>query len=673
MRCRYCEKLNIEELRGNTEYEHHRNLGELKACAELKLCDVCVLFWISFNNECTTGDIEKCLIESPSDVEDHRDMRVLLWTFLSDMDPRPLMVLPRGSAEGSGIIVSVGVMGHSHLYCNVSIYAEPDTTAARYLAERNTILSRDPQLRASVSKYWLSVCQQHHSRCGGIAPTQMPTRVVDLGQSSTQITPKLYITGGKHDRYVALSYSWGEGVRHKVKLKRDTFEAFQDQIPMTEMTLAHREALQIARELGYRYIWIDALCIIQGDKEDWANEAAKIADVYGNAELSIVAGRSNNSLEGFLKHTARFSPGCEIPYSRPHADIPSGACCYLTLRRSKATGPVDQRAWCFQESVLSRRMIIYGEQQLSFRCRQCIVYEDGDFHIYRWGASGRYDLSYDALLDPNLTTSTVLKRWYELSHQYATRDLFDPTDNFATLAGIAFRFQKALKCRYLAGLWEDDMIRGLLWRSRRIIGGPHTSSALRKPIGVSGASKGGPVVRAPSWSWLALLGPIWPATGRTYDKKLQDPKTFRCSPADQQEGRWSPDDWNPRVVVYRPCRLEVLGCPLEVRCANIPMSEYQRKLKWSFPKIKRHGVLLEKMNRSDKDLQKLPSPDDIVAVGLFDIADENPSTLWVMCLSADEGLMLEKNLDGTFCRLGIFIAEDDSWFQQEEARKVTII
>ncbi|KAI0595421.1 heterokaryon incompatibility protein-domain-containing protein [Biscogniauxia sp. FL1348] len=673
MRCEYCDPLNIKELRGNTEYEHHKNFAELKACAESKLCDICVLFWVSFNNECVPRDIEKCLLQPLSDAEDPRDVRVLLWTFLSDMDPRPLMTLPKGSAEGSGIMVSVGPMGHSRLYCNVSIYAEPNTAAARYLAERNTILSPDPQLRASVSKHWLSACQGLHPRCGGKTPTQMPTRVVDLDEPSTATTPKLKITGGEHDCYAALSYSWGEGVRHKVKLNRDTLDSFQQEIPTADMTLAHREALQIARELGYSYIWIDALCIIQGDKEDWAREAGKIADVYGNAELTIVAGRSNNSLQGFLEHTAEPSITCRIPYNRPHADIPSDAYCYLTLRRSKVAGPVDKRAWCFQESVLSRRMIVYGEAQLSFKCRQSIVHEDGNFHIYSWGKGGRYDLSYDALSDPALTAATVLDRWYGLSYQYAVRDLFDPTDNFATLAGVAFRFQQALKCRYLAGLWENDMIRGLLWRSRRIIGGPHTTSALRKPIGVSDTSKGVPVVRAPSWSWLALVGPIWPATGRTYDKKFQDPKTFRCFSADQQGGRWSPDDWEPRTVVYRLCRLEVIGCPLEVRCSDIDMSEYHRKPKWSFPKLKRHGVLLERTDRNSKDSSEASSDDSIVAVGLFDLADGNPLKLWVMCLSSDEGLMLEKNIDGSFSRLGIFIAEDDSWFQRKEVRKVTLI
>ncbi|EMD58396.1 hypothetical protein COCSADRAFT_42334, partial [Bipolaris sorokiniana ND90Pr] len=59
-----------------------------------------------------------------------------------------------------------------------------------------------------------------------------------------------------------------------------------------------QEALQIIRELGYRYLWIDALCIIQGDKKDWASEARKIAQVYSNAELTIVAGRSEDSAKG---------------------------------------------------------------------------------------------------------------------------------------------------------------------------------------------------------------------------------------------------------------------------------------------------------------------------------------------------------------------------------------
>ncbi|KAJ9605660.1 hypothetical protein H2200_009509 [Cladophialophora chaetospira] len=319
----------------------------------------------------------------------------------------------------------------------------------------------------------------------------MPTRVIDLGDSSTATEPKLCITGGRHGRYMALSYSWGEGVRHKIQLEKKTIEPFQTAIPEQNMTCSHREALGIARNLGYRYVWIDAVGIIQDDKADWAKESTRIADVYGNAELTLVAGRSDDSRLGFIEQVSTI-PGirCRLRYSRPGTEIPDDSHCFVSLRRSQATGPVDQRAWCFQESVLARRMIVYGEQQLSFRCRHRSDWEDGNYILYRWSAGGRYDISADALKDPHLTKEAILKRWYALSMHYSTKDIFDATDNFAALAGVAVRFQEALGSRYLAGLWEADMIRGLLWKSRRVLGGPFTQNAMKKPLAVKKARYG---------------------------------------------------------------------------------------------------------------------------------------------------------------------------------------
>jgi hypothetical protein len=56
----------------------------------------------------------------------------------------------------------------------------------------------------------------------------------------------------------------------------------------------------IARYLEFDYLWIDCLCILQDDREDWNREAARMADVYSNAALTIAASRSPDCDDGFL-------------------------------------------------------------------------------------------------------------------------------------------------------------------------------------------------------------------------------------------------------------------------------------------------------------------------------------------------------------------------------------
>ena len=318
-------------------------------------------------------------------------------------------------------------------------------------------------------------------------------------------------------------------------------------------------------------------------------------------------------------------------------------------------------------------MVVYGEQQLSFKCRVRSDWEDGSHTLYRWDTGNRQEVSAAALDDPNLTNEDILTRWYHLIQQYSTKNVFDPSDGFAALAGVAVRFQRALGCRYLAGLWEDDMIRGLLWKSRRVLLGLHSHDGMSKPIGVKKYA-GTEIVRAPSWSWLALQGPILPATQRSDNRRLEDRTTYRCRPAHKDGVTWTQDMWDPGVVLFPfpPCRLQVLGCPRKVRRSNLPTSGLRKKLTWQFSRarLNRHTVLFEPAEEADRGDGDLGS---VVAMGLFDLPTCDLPTLWAMCLSADEGLLLRDIEDGTYARLGVFVVEHESYFKPTTPIHVTLV
>src|SRR5437773_3949380 len=57
----------------------------------------------------------------------------------------------------------------------------------------------------------------------------------------------------------------------------------------------------------------------------------------------------------------------------------------------------------------------------------------------------------------------LYKDWYALVNEYSSRDITKETDIFPALSGVARRFQQATKDTYLAGLWRNDIQRGLLW------------------------------------------------------------------------------------------------------------------------------------------------------------------------------------------------------------------
>ncbi|KAF1980142.1 hypothetical protein BU23DRAFT_562554 [Bimuria novae-zelandiae CBS 107.79] len=74
-----------------------------------------------------------------------------------------------------------------------------------------------------------------------------------------------------------------------------------DSIEITHMPKTFQDAIIVTRELGLPYLWIDSLCIIQQNKEDWEVESAKMADYYGNATIMLAAANSTADTEGFLR------------------------------------------------------------------------------------------------------------------------------------------------------------------------------------------------------------------------------------------------------------------------------------------------------------------------------------------------------------------------------------
>ncbi|KAI1327338.1 hypothetical protein F5Y16DRAFT_421034 [Xylariaceae sp. FL0255] len=70
---------------------------------------------------------------------------------------------------------------------------------------------------------------------------------------------------------------------------------------ISEMPQTFRDAVAVTHALGLRYPWIDSLCILQGDLEDWINEAAAMSYIYRYCHLLLGAARGLSDTEGFLQ------------------------------------------------------------------------------------------------------------------------------------------------------------------------------------------------------------------------------------------------------------------------------------------------------------------------------------------------------------------------------------
>ncbi|KAF4632851.1 hypothetical protein G7Y89_g5277 [Cudoniella acicularis] len=168
----------------------------------------------------------------------------------------------------------------------------------------------------SQAQPWISECLSKHNQCRLTTPTKIPTRLIDIGPPDGSKKPFLFVPSSTNFipakcekpwaptpdttfRYLALSYCWGD--TGNLVTTPENIDARRVAIPGAEMPETIKDAICVTRKLGFRYLWVDALCIIQGPGGDWATESAKMEEVYSGAFLTISAALSRHVLS---KYTA---------------------------------------------------------------------------------------------------------------------------------------------------------------------------------------------------------------------------------------------------------------------------------------------------------------------------------------------------------------------------------
>ncbi len=354
---------------------------------------------------------------------------------------------------------------------------------------------------------WLRECLASHQGCNqGVeaGSSSFPKRLVDVGNEDRP--PRLVIPPvGSSGQYVALSHCWGG--RQPLTTKTSTLAERQNAIPLPTMPLTFQHAVHVTRRLGFRYLWIDSLCIIQDSTSDWEEQAGQMQHVYEGAVVTIAADAGGDSSCGLSSTDKRrlfggtripgqnliVAPGPEsgeTPAHFPRAFVNGGE-----LDKLRNDGSLLQtRGWTFQERVLAPRVLHYGEHELAWECASAIACE---CRAARSGMGRRaaHETTYKAEWSTQTGNGASLefsRRWMALVAKYSSRALTYSADKLPALAGLASRVARSSSCTYLAGHWKEDLGRTLLW----------TAGSL--PL-IDGGRRHADY-HAPSWSWASLHG-----------------------------------------------------------------------------------------------------------------------------------------------------------------------
>ncbi|EJT68558.1 hypothetical protein GGTG_13871 [Gaeumannomyces tritici R3-111a-1] len=394
----------------------------------------------------------------------------------------------------------------------------------------------DPDLREEHTecKHWTSRSSFLPSRLLDV------TNPVQLRLVESNRLPESAATTSSSPPYIALSYCWGRVPFPYVTTPENIgvrkTQGFRERV----LPRTIRDAVAITRQLGVAYLWVDALCILQGPtpeaRKDWEQEARRMHSVYYGAFLTVAAAWAASADQGVFPGPYDVTAtGIDVsPRSGRYPELNGIARAGEDRFVEPVSEPLYRRGWTLQERHLSRRLLIYTRDRVSWECQHGQNTENDNHGIALMTGSMRFLTG--------VTGEELGFRWRELVQDFSGRRISVATDKLPAIAGLARAMQDRTGDTYLAGLWRKTMCSNLLWvhvgfPARRGWGGPRGFPSR---------------YRAPSWSWAAVDGSVNFGPGYSLGWRRAGPQLRRR--------RLRTGQRRPRVDEDLSCQAKVLGC-----------------------------------------------------------------------------------------------------------------
>ncbi|KAF4617082.1 hypothetical protein G7Y89_g15067 [Cudoniella acicularis] len=417
--CRYCEKIPFDPVQLDSLLEIRTfNLGPITRVRSSR-CPFCRLVILSV----------------------HEVIRTSQQTSISNLlpDDKPVLVkwMP-AIGPGSG---AFSTSGSDTWISFIRPTTDQPPSHPAYCLRQNT----SPQVNITQISQWLSTCYSTHGKCNKISPAVIQDFFPGLTVLRLIDTQRKCIVERRENcKYIALSYVWGSAPNVRLtKTNRLQFEqpgSLDRHSYLLPRTI--RDAMSLVPQLGLRYLWVDALCLVQNDPGDLKSGINVMDLIYEWAWLTIVAASghdANAGLPGLAEGTRHIhNLNVEI---RPGVSLGI----YTQLDQLLKPTAYRSRAWTFQEHFLSPRALYFVDDKIFFRCYQA-DYGEGCFE------KSRFAHSMSSLLPMAVELQEPIQDFEVLLKYYSASALTNQNDILRAMAGIIRKLSKKLGYRFFEGI-----------------------------------------------------------------------------------------------------------------------------------------------------------------------------------------------------------------------------
>ena len=386
---------------------------------------------------------------------------------------------------------------------------ENNTLVSYYLEQEQTLYPVQSPSMATASaasftcaRQWLRTCLREHGSCSSRSMTinaALPSRLIDVGVLGGDVPCRLHETSKSETaQYLTLSHRWGGA--NVFRATKATYDEMLTKIEILDLPKTFQDAIYITQKLGYRYIWVDSLCIIQDDPADWEAVSRQMADIYSNSALTIAALWGQDSHAGcFIERRPLATQACHIGDWRGDGlFVRSTDQTRASTLESLNPKPLLERAWVLQERLLSPRILYYGPWELHWECQEIEGNETRPEGNVNWGfehlksrfgnlcrqteAAGQdHDITPSATENFEATGGT----WDMIRRSYWASKLTYHSDSLVAMSGITSALRTGTWMRFAYGMWMDSISIDLLWK----VTNPHET--LR-------------ALMFPTWTWASV-------------------------------------------------------------------------------------------------------------------------------------------------------------------------